>query len=116
MAIDQYVYVLTSDGQIKKYFTGEEFADKAGNKFSIKQPSDAITNPSKLYTATDQKYLYVTEPAKSRIVLFDKTTGALVKQFTGAGFSDIRDITVDAEEKIMAVLVKNKIVKVDLTK
>jgi len=116
LAIDQYVYILTSDGQVVKYFTGEEFVDKDGNKFSIKQPSDAITSPTKIYTSTDQKYLYVTEPAKSRIVLFDKTTGSLVKQLTGEGFSDIRDITVDAEEKTMAVLVKNKIVKIDLTK
>ena len=116
LAIDQYVYILTSDGQIKKYFTGEEYADKDGNKFAIKQPSDAITSPTKIYTLTDQKNLYVVEPSKSRIVLFDKTTGALVKQLTGEGFSDIKDISVDAEEKNMAVLMKNKIVKIDLTK
>lgn len=116
LAIDQYVYILTSDGQIKKYFTGEEYADKDGNKFAIKQPSDAITNPSKIYTSSEQKYLYVVEPSKSRIVLFDKTTGALVKQLVGEDFSNIKDISVDAEEKNMAVLTKNKIMKIDLTK
>jgi hypothetical protein len=49
-------------------------------------------------------------------VLFDKTSGALVKQIVSGDFSDARDIFVDAEESSMVVLVKNKIVKIDLAK
>ncbi|MDD3007048.1 MAG: hypothetical protein PHX30_05745 [Candidatus Pacebacteria bacterium] len=116
LAIDQYVYILTSDGQVKKYYTGEELVSEDGSKFAIKQPSDAITNPTGIYTSTDQKYLYIAEPSKNRIALFDKTSGALIKQVVSDEFSDIRDIFVDAEEGDMAVLVKNKIVKIDLTK
>jgi hypothetical protein len=114
--IDQYVYILTSDGQVKKYFTGTEFTGTNGKKFEIQQPSEKISAPGKIYTLMDQEYLYITEPGKNRILIFDKTSGTLVKQLVSTDFSDLRDISVDAKETTLLALVNNKIVKVNLTK
>lgn len=116
IAIDQYVYILTQDGQVKKYYTGDEYVDKNGKKFAIDQPSDAISNAAKIYTLTDQKYLYITEPAKNRVLMFDKATGSLYRQYVGSDFATLKGIVVDADEKNMLVLCKNKVVKISLEK
>lgn len=113
IAIDQNIFVLYSDGQVKKFFTGQEVSEN-GITFSIKQPVDTITSATKIFTQNGQKNLYILEPSKGRILIFDKTTGELVKQLTGEGFSDIKDISVDAKETALTVLMKGKIVKINL--
>jgi hypothetical protein len=113
MAVDQYIFVLSSDGTVKKYLSGQEFADQ-GKKFSLKQPSDPITSATKIFTLTDQKYLYIMESGKSRVLIYDKTSGDLVKQMTGDGFGDIKDISVDTKETTLTALMTNKIIKVSL--
>lgn len=114
MAIDQYVYILTSGGQIKRYYTGEESKGADGSSFAIKQPNDAITAATKIFTSTDQKNLYVMEPSKNRVMLFDRSSGDLVKQFAGDGLNQMKDIFVDSEEKELYVLMEDKIVEIDL--
>jgi hypothetical protein len=114
LAIDQNIFVLSSDGQIRKYYTGEEYKDESGNTFIIKQPLDPLTSPTKIYTSTDQAYLYVLEPSKQRIVIFDKATGAFARQIVNKDFAEAKDFFIDAEEQNMAVLVKNKIMNVYL--
>lgn len=114
-AIDQNIYILTDDGQVKKYFTGSEVINSNGSKFAIQQPSDAISSSSKIYTTTDQKYIYITESEKQRILIFDKTTGELIKQLKNEDFISLKDIYVDADEKTLLVLVDNKIIKINLT-
>lgn len=114
LAIDQNIFVLSSDGGVKKYYTGEEYRDENGNAFAIKQPLDPLANPTKIYTSTDQAYLYVLEPSKQRVVIFDKTTGAFVKQVVNKGIAEVKDFFVDAEEQNMAVLTKDKIMNIYL--
>lgn len=114
LAIDQYIYVLSSGGRIGKYYVGEEYKDENGNSFAVKQPLDPLASPTKIHTSTDQKYIYVLEPSKQRVVIFDKATGGFAKQIVSGDFSEAKDFLVDAEEKDMTVLVKNKIVSVRL--
>ncbi|GEM_PF-1894230 len=114
LAIDQYIYVLTSDGQVKKYYTGEEYIDENGNKFSLKQPLDPLASPTRIYTSTDQANLYVLEPSRKRVVVFDRNTGGLIKQIVNDDLADARDIFVDAEEENLVVLVKDKLLKISL--
>ena len=113
MAIDQNIYVLYADGQVKKYYTGEEYVEN-GNKFSIVQPSEAITGATRLFTLADQKYLYILEASKGRVLIYDKANGLLLKQLVGDGFSGIEDISVDEKETALTLLMPGKIVKVNL--
>lgn len=113
-AIDQNIYILTADGQVKKYFTGSEIVNSNGSKFAIQQPSDTISSSSKIYITTDQKYIYVTESEKQRILIFDKTTGELIRQLKNEDFISLKDIYVDADEKTLLALVDNKIIKINL--
>lgn len=115
IAVDQYIYILTGDGQVKKYFTGSEYADADGKKFALQQPSDKISAPEKIYTLSDQKFLYVTESSKNRILVFDKESGILMEQYVSLAFADLKGISVDSKETALLALVKDKVIKIDLT-
>jgi len=112
LAVDQYIYILNSDGTVDKYFTGEEYVDADGDKFAIDQPTDPISNPTLLYTKTDQKYIYIVEG--ERILLFDKESGNLIRQYVGDAFRNIVDISVDAKESALIVLSDGMIAKIDM--
>ncbi|MDD3190511.1 MAG: hypothetical protein PHI66_02360 [Candidatus Pacebacteria bacterium] len=112
-AVDQYIYTLNSDGTVGKYFTGEEYVNANGDKFAIDQPIDPISNPTLLYTETDQKYIYIVDG--DRILLFDKGSGDLVRQYVGDAFKNISDISVDAKESTLLVVAEGMIAKIDMT-
>ncbi|MBU4099710.1 hypothetical protein KJ980_08780, partial [Patescibacteria group bacterium] len=99
MAIDGSIYLLNSDGSIDKFRTGDRIAD-----FSIENPSDPISESAKIWTESELKYLYVADPNKNRIILFDKTSGKLVNQYVSNDFNNLKNIAVDQkEEKIYAL-------------
>jgi hypothetical protein len=110
MAIDQNIFVLYSDGSVKKFYTGAESAEG----FAITQPSDAITDATRIFTLGDHKNLYILEPAKKRVLVFDKVGGQLSKQYVSEEFSGARDFSVDAKETTLTLLLAGKIVKVSL--
>lgn len=110
LAIDGSIYILKSDGSVDKYLRGVK--DSSG--FSIDKLGDLISNPTKIYTRSDLNYLYVVEPRKNRVILFDKIDGKLVKQYTSESFSGLKNIVVDNEEKKMYVLSGDKVFEVEI--
>lgn len=99
LSIDSTIYILKADGTIEKYLTGNK------QKFSIQALKDPMINPTLLYTETALKNLYVADPQKNRIVLFDKATGNMVKQFIVKDLNgNIKTITVDEKEENIYVL------------
>lgn len=111
LTIDQYIFVLSSTGEVKKYFIGAEYVDSNNKKFALGQPSDPITSPTQIITIPEKKYIFITEPAKNRVVIFDKQTGSLIKQLTGKDFTGIQNISIDAEEKNITVITDTKVFK-----
>lgn len=111
LTIDQYIYVLNSKGEVKKYFIGAEYVDSNNKKFALAQPSDPVTNPTQIITIPEKKYIFITEPSKNRVLIFDKQTGALIKQLTGQDFIGIQDISIDSEEKNVTIITDTKIFK-----
>ena len=63
---------------------------------------------------TEFVYLYVIDPDKNRIVLFDKINGSLIGQYISDKFNDLKNITVDEEEKKMYILNGDKIFEVEI--
>lgn len=87
LAIDGAIYVLDSDGQISKYFTGKK------EEFKISQPFKPLNQPTKIFTQPDMTNLYILDPNNKRVVVFDKE-GSLVKQYASEKFDDLKDIWV----------------------
>lgn len=109
MAIDGSIYLLNSAGSIDKFRTGDKVAE-----FSIESPSDPISGSAKIYTELEFKYLYVSDPDKNRIVLFDKTSGKLVGQYISDNFNSLRNVVVDQKEEKIYALSENKIFEVGI--
>ncbi len=114
LAIDGSIYVLKSDGSIDKYLRGSKFKSDDNSDFSIEKLGDPISNPTEIYTRSDLDYLYIVEPQKNRIVLFDKISGKLIKQYVSESFSDLKNIAVDEKEEKIYILSGDKVFEVEI--
>ncbi len=74
MAIDGNVYALTKAGGVFKYSRGNQQA------FAVKGLEPGLASPTSLWTSTDSRYLYITEPSEQRVVILTKQ-GITVGQF-----------------------------------
>jgi len=108
IAIDGFIYVLKKDGSVDKYLTGSK------QNFSIENPSDPLTNSSKIYTAPKLKYLYIVDQGKKRIVQFDKASGKLIRQYASDKFDNLKNIVVDDKEEKIYALGDAKIFEIDV--
>lgn len=98
LAIDGNIYVLQSNGTIKKFFGG-----KAASDFSAVTLSPGFEGAIDLVTDENTTNLYVLDPVNKRIVILDKT-GKLVKQLTSNSFDHLTGLVVDEGNKILYVL------------
>ena len=114
LAIDGSIYVLKSDGSVEKYLSGSKFKSSSGSDFSIEKLGDPISNPTEIYTRSDLNYLYIIEPQKNRVVLFDKISGKLFKQYTSESFTDLKSVVVDDKEEKMYMLGGSKVFEVGI--
>lgn len=104
LAIDGSIYVLKSGGSVDKYLSGSKFKLSDGSDFVIDQLSDPLDEPTEIYTRADLKYLYISDPQKNRIAIFDKNSGKLIGQYISEKFSGLKNVIVnDQEEKIYAL-------------
>lgn len=110
MAIDSTIYILRSDGSVEEYLTGNKI------KFSLEELKDPAVDPTIIFTETGLKNLYIADPSKNRIIVFNKEKGTFLKQFIVKNFdSSIKDMTIDDKEEALFVLSRNNIIKLDLT-
>ena len=114
LAIDGSIYVLKSDGSVEKYLSGSKFKSSGGSDFSIEKLGNPISNPTEIYTRSDLNYLYIIEPQKNRVILFDKISGKLFKQYTSESFADLKNIVVDDKEERMYMLSGNKVFEIEI--
>ncbi|MCK4919140.1 MAG: hypothetical protein KAS01_02020 [Candidatus Pacebacteria bacterium] len=108
IAIDGSIYLLNSDGSINKFRTGNQ------ELFAIEIPSNPIPSTAKIYTNSNLKYLYVTDLENKRVLLFNKTTGNLVKQYTSEKFHNIKNIVIDSKEEKIYILNGNEIFEIEI--
>jgi len=89
LTIDGALYVLEPNGIIKRFENGSE---TGWNAELIEPAFETATN---IWTLPQSAYLYVLEPARKRLVVFEKKTGAFVVQYTSDAFTDLKDVSVD---------------------
>jgi hypothetical protein len=107
MAIDSAVWVLFSDGSIKKYLRGE------AESFSIKNLGEPFTNPTKIASDADTENLYVLDPGNSRIVRLAKD-GTFQNQYSASIIKSAKDFEVLEKYKKVHILSGDKIYQLDL--
>lgn len=112
MAIDGSIYVLSSDGSIQKLMRGEnekyDFRDLPSQPF--------LGNKLKLYTSTENDFLYILDPDNSRILVFQKGDrfATYRKQVIFDIPEDAVDFQVNDSGQKVNLLTKDKIYEFDL--
>jgi len=107
LAIDGDIYVLTKKGEILKFH--------AGKKINFEQPTikPPLETPNKIFTQVNYKNLYLLDPPSRRVIVLEKSTSQMLRQFTSDQFNDLKDIWVSPDEKIIYVLSGKNIFQIE---
>lgn len=97
LSIDGSIYILKTNGQLLKYLKGKE------EEFKLDSVEPAIEEAKKIMVSPELDYIYILEPAKQRLVVFDKT-GKFILQYKSDQFTDLKDFTVDEKKKVIYFL------------
>lgn len=107
LTIDGDLFVLKKNGQIVKLNKG------TAQSFSIQGLNPPLSNPQKMWTYNELKYIYILDSTEKRLIALTKD-GTLVSQFTSPEFKSLRDMVIDEENKIAYILDSNRIFKLTL--
>jgi len=105
MSIDGYVYVLLSDGRLLKYLRGKK------QDFALDAVEPALERPDKVFVPKEGEHIYVLEPSKRRLVVFNKN-GDFLTQYRSEEFTDLKDFAVDESAKKIYFLNANSVYEV----
>lgn len=112
VAIDGALYVLTGEGVIRKFVSGEE-----DTEFEIKKaPTTDLSGATVIYTEFEMFQVFLLDAAGNRVLVFnkDQRSGDLVysTQYIFENADELRDIYVDKEDSKLYVLGKSKVYEV----
>lgn len=110
ITIDGNIYILISDGTALKFSKG--IKDTIFSLGSIPGASSKIEEPTRIYTADDTNYIYVSDKEQNRVVKFDKS-GQFVKQYALDGAVMI-DFTINEKLKKIWLVSDGKVFEADL--
>ena len=108
MFIDGHIYVLRSDGQLLKYLRGQK------QDFALDAVEPAIEQATKVFISGELKYIYILEPSKQRLIIFDKTGGFLM-QYQTDQLTDLKDFAVDEQAKKIYLLNGSSVYEIKAT-
>lgn len=107
MAIDSSVWVLFSDGSIKKFTKGE------ADSFTISGLQTSFKNPTKIYTDKDIDTVYILDNGNARIVKVSNT-GSFQSQYTATIIKQAKDFEVMEKDKKILILSGDKVWEMNL--
>lgn len=97
LTIDGSVYVLTSNA-VRVFFAGKE------QSFTLGTLTTPLNNPVDIFTTAESKELSILDPQNKRVVVVNKTTGAIVAQYVSDAFATALTLSVDEAGNTMTVL------------
>lgn len=100
LAIDGSIYVLTKDN-VRVFFSGKEQSWKLG------QLNTPLNNPVDIFTTPESEELTILDPQNNRILVVNKTNGAIVAQYVSKDFAQGIALSVDETTNTLSVLTKN---------
>jgi hypothetical protein len=107
MAIDSSIYVLSSDGSIKKYTRG------APDTFGITGLSTPFNGAIRIFTNADTDSVYVLDKGNSRVVALSKS-GPFQASYAAAVIKQASDFDVDEKSKKLYILSSGKVYEITL--
>ncbi len=99
IAIDGNVYIL-ADNNILSFLSGRQ------QGFELDSISPVLNDPIDIWTHPDGEYIYILEPAESRIIVVDKE-GALVSQYTNSLIETAHSMIVQEENNSIIIVSGN---------
>lgn len=108
LTVDGIVWVLNQDNTISRYRAG---------KYQDDIIFDFFPYPKKLYkifVLADLPYLYLLEPVQKRIVILEKSSNKVVKQFQSEAFDNLKDFSVSGDGKTIYLLNGLKIYRLSI--
>lgn len=108
ITIDKSIWIL-KDNSIDRYFGGQFQESLSLNIFP------PVENLTKILTLPDSSYLYLLEPDNQRVIVLDRTSGKILKQYQSQKFKNLKDIAVSKEEKKIYLLCGLQIYRIDVS-
>jgi predicted nucleic acid-binding protein len=102
LAIDGSVWILTLDGKVLKFTSGEP------DQFTITGLDKPLSSPAKIFTHIDLENIYILDNGNSRIVKLSKS-GSFQNQYTSAVIKNAKDFDVLESNKKIHILSEGKI-------
>jgi hypothetical protein len=99
--VDKDVYVLYQ-AELKRFVSGSPDA------FELPNLSEPVSDAQRLFVAAN---LYVLEPAKKRLLIFNKQ-GQLLNQIVFPNSQNLKDVYVDEEDRYIYLLDTNKLLQI----
>ncbi len=106
MAVDGGVWILNKNGSIDYYLAGE--LRKTINPDIFPE----FKSPTKIWTNSAASYLYILEPEQKRIVIIDKFSDKVIRQYRSESFEALKSIAVSLNEADIYVLSGLEIYKI----
>lgn len=107
MTIDGSIFVMFSDGTIRKYLEGRI------DNFVLSGIDTPLREPTSIFTNKDQDFLYVLDQGNRRVVVLKKN-GGYEAQYIWEGIKDVSSFAVSEADKKIFLLLGNKIYSLDL--
>lgn len=98
LIIDGTLWLLFTDGSVTHLVQGNR------RPFTPETMEPALTRAAKIRTTFESPYLALLDPQEKRVVILRKNDGKLMMQYTSPAFTDLRDLIVDEEHKVMYLL------------
>ncbi|MFH0840691.1 MAG: hypothetical protein V1865_01770 [bacterium] len=108
ISIEGYVYMLDND-TVLKYGGGRR------QEFTLDIIEPRLSNPSKLIVPASLNLIYVLEPSKNRLVVYDKE-GLFITQYSSDKFTNLIDFAIDETNKKVYLLNGQTIYQIDVYK
>lgn len=96
MSIDGSIFIVTQKGNLLKLSGGKKAS------WNVEKPGSTIEGGNlALKTKPEDKNLYLLDPSKKRIVIFEKENGKLVGQIQNTNLAKAIDFDVDESKKVI---------------
>ena len=97
-SIDGSVWIIDKENNIWELYQGEIKEKTALDTFPF------VKSLEKVFTSNALPYLYVLEPEQKRVLVVDKETKEVFRQFQSPRFSNLKDMNVSADENTIWIL------------
>ncbi|MFH1047843.1 MAG: hypothetical protein V1738_06080 [Patescibacteria group bacterium] len=105
LAIDGFVYVLSSDGKITKLLSGN------AEDFAVGVTDPPLVSPVLLRTPDEKSDLYVLDSGQPRVVRFDKDMGIVLAQYESDELRGVTDMIIDETARTILATKGNRVLR-----